>query len=333
MPLAISVHSTSTKLTWANRKLCDIYSRPLSELQGLTCEQAFHSESADCLHQQVQATGSAVHFDEVVAGRSFAVTIEPLIDSNNPCGFTRVMRDVTVERQAQEQLLKAERFATLGLLLSAVAHNVGTPLNVISGYAEFLLMRKKPEEQGFKELTSILDQTRRIAGMFGQALDMARPALGRIDALDIRALLSDSLEQVGHHLRSAGVTASLTCITDKPLIYGEASQFRQAFFNLLLNAGQSLGSGGTLKVLIDAADKPGFVGVAFIGTDASGAGHDFSKSLPLFSETQSETESTRIGLHLARKILSAAGALLCCTETEQGLGLMVYLPASNEKRT
>jgi PAS domain S-box-containing protein len=338
VPEAVSIHSTSSKIIWANQKLCDIYGRRLSELKGLTCDQAFHRQDVVCPHEGVLAAGTPVQMDDelLVSGRNFSVTLEPLLDeSNNPSGFTRVMRDVTSERQTLEQLLKAERLATLGQLLSAVAHNVGTPLNVISGYAEFLLMRRNPEDQGYKELTAILDQTRRIAAMFGQALDMARPALGRTDAIDIRTLLTDAMDLVGHHLRTAGVTARLTCITDKPLIYGEASQLRQAFFNLLLNAGQCLGAGGSLQVIIDeTADKPGFVGLAFLGTEANGAGHDFSTSLPLFFATQSESGSTGIGLHLARKILADAGALVCGTEGgEQRSGLKVYLPVNTDKRT
>ena len=337
IPEGISVHSASSEILWGNRKLCDIYSRPLSELKGLSCRQVFHGDGPGCPHEQVLAAGNAVRLvDDVrVSGRNLSVTLEPLLDEcNKPCGFMRVMRDVTGKRHAHEQLMKAERFATLGQLLSGVAHDVGTPLNVISGYAEFLLMRKKPEDQGYKELSAILDQTRRIAAMFSQALDLARPAQGRTDAIDIRALLAESLGLVGHHLRSAGVTAGLTCRNNNPLIYGEAPQLRQAFFNLLLNAGQQVGAGGRLQVVIDeAADISGFLGLAFLGTEASGVGHDFSTSFAGFFAAPSETETAGIGLDLTRKILAEAGARVVVTEAvEQGVGLMIYLPVNSASR-
>src|SRR4029453_8016189 len=117
----------------------------------------------------------------------------------------RLMREDTSERRMNAQLRQAERFATLGQLLSGVAHDVGTPLNVISGYAEFLLMRTKPEGQGYKELNAILEQTRRIASVISQALDLSRVSQGRVDAIEIKALLSDSLVLVGHFLRRADV--------------------------------------------------------------------------------------------------------------------------------
>ena len=337
IPEGISVHSASGEIAWANRKLCDIYRRPLSELKGLSCGQVFHGEASGCPHEQVLASGHAVQLvDEVrLSGRNLSVTLEPLFDEcNQPCGFLRVMRDVTGERHAHEQLLKAERFASLGQLLSGVAHDVGTPLNVISGYAEFLLMRTKPEDRGYKELSAILDQSRRIAGMFGQALDLARPAQGRTDAIDIKALLADSLDLVGHHLRKMDVTVGLTCRINKPLIYGEVPQLRQAFFNLLLNAGQYVGAEGRLQVVVDeAADMPGFVGLAFLGTEASGVGHDFSASFAILFAAQSETETAGIGLYLTKKILDEAGARIVVAEAgEQGVGLMIYLPVNAGSR-
>jgi signal transduction histidine kinase len=163
-----------------------------------------------------------------------------------------------------------------------------------------------------------------------QALDLARSAQGRSDAIEIKALLADSIDLIGHHLRKADVKAGLTCRIIPPLVYGEAQQLRQAFFNLLLNAGQQIGTGGRLQVVIDeAAGVPGFLGLTLFGTGASGAGHDFSQSFAGFFAAQSETETAGIGLYLTRRILDNAGAKITFTEAgEQGVGLIIYLPVN-----
>jgi len=270
---------------------------------------------------------------ELVAGRIFSVIFEPLFDNqNNVCGFARVVRDVTVDLRVQEQLLKAERFATLGQLLSGVAHDVGTPLNVISGYAEFLLMRTDSDGQGFKELSAILEQTRRIAAMLSQALDLARGPQGRTDAIEIKALIEDSLNLVGHHLRKAEVKVDLTCRIIPPLVYGEAPQLRQAFFNLLLNTCQQVGPGGRLHIVIDeAAERPGFLGLVLLGTDASGLGHDFSGAFASFLG-QNETEALGTGLHLTKRILDGANAKMSFTKaSDQGVGITIYLPVGGQR--
>lgn len=334
----VSVHSVSGEILWANRKLCDIYDKPLAELKGSTCHDFFHVDGPACPHEEVLASGAAVRLNGQVgvSGRSLSVTVEPLVDeANKTYGFMRVMRDVTGERRAREQILNAERFASLGQVFSGVAHDVGTPLNVISGYAEYLLMRTEPTGQGFKELSAILDQTRRITAMFGQALDLARLPQGRTGAIEIRALLADSLDLVGRHFRKAGVKAVFTCRMVPPLIYGEAPQLRQAFFNLLLNAGQQVGTGGGLQLVVDEVlDMPGFLAVTLFGNEARGVGHDFSRSFAGFISGRSALEEVSgIGLCLAREILDEAGATIGSTEAgEQGVGLMIYLPLNAGSR-
>ena len=329
LPEAISIHGSSGEILWANRKLCELYCKSVSDLKSLTCSEAFHEGNSACPHEQVIVGGQPLHLldDLRVSGRTLSVTFEPLFDEGNKAwGFMRVMRDVTEERNAREQLLKAERFATLGLLFSGVAHDVGTPLNVISGYAEFLLMRKSPDDPGYKELTAILEQTRRIAAIFGEALQLSRPAQGRHDAIDLNALLAEALSLAGHHLRKSEVQACLACRIPQPLIYGEASQLKQAFFNLLLNAGQRTGTGGRIQLVIDeAVEMPGVVEIVLLGTETGGVAHDFSTSL----RGLAESEAPGIGLHLARKILLEAGARMRFPQTgERRLALVIQLPVN-----
>src|SRR5437867_6464625 len=102
IPEGISVHSESGEILWANRKLCRIYSKPLSELKGLSCCQVFQDSPA-CPHEQVLAAGTAVQLigEVLVSGRKLSVTFEPIFDEhNNTYGFIRVMHDVTRERHA-----------------------------------------------------------------------------------------------------------------------------------------------------------------------------------------------------------------------------------------
>lgn len=334
---AISVHDETGEIAWANKALRKLYSKSLSELRGLSCQQVFHVDDSHCTHEKVLATGTVLQLDSevVVSGRVFSVTIEPLLDERSKtCGFVRVMNDLTAERQARDQLLQVERFATLGQLFSGLAHDVGTPLNIISGYSEFLLMRTQPDNPGHKELSAILHQTRRIAALFEEALDLARLPNGRTGAIDIESLLAGSLNLVEHHLRKAGVKARLTCRIITPLIYGEASQFRQAFFNLLMNAGRRVEDGGNLNVVIDQPpNMPEFLAVELWGTDASAGGHDFSHSLATLFGAPSEVVKSGLGLSLAKDILDKAGARITFGEPrENSVPLVIYLPTNSGNR-
>ena len=170
--------------------------------------------------------------------------------------------------------------------------------------------------------------------MFGEAVDLARPSHGRKDPVEIKPLLMGVLDLVGHSLRKADVKVELTCRIEPPLIYGEAPQLRQALFNLLLNAGQLVGVGGRLEVVIEEApDKPGFLTLALWGTDASGAPHDFSQFFACLLDPHFDAGTIGIGLSLVREILNDAGAIMRLgTAGERGIPLIVYLPVNAGSR-
>src|SRR5262245_41335924 len=191
-------------------------------------------------------------------------------------------------------------------------------------------MRTKPDEPGFKELSTILAQARRIAALFAEALDLARLPQGRSDALDLNMSLADVLNLAGHQLRKADVKAVLTCTMDSALIYAEASQLKQAFFNLVVDAAQLVGTGCRLHIVV-AANQPGFLTLAFLGVDATGVGHDFSRSLAGFCSGAEEARTAGLGLYLAKEILDKVGATIEFTTSGQGTALQVCLPVNPGK--
>jgi len=316
----ISIHAITGEILWANKQLCEIYGKSLPELQGLSPKEAFRGDLIP---------GNA---EERVSRKDLSVHTEALIDEHGqPCGFARLVRDITEQNRAQEQMLRAERLATLGQMLSDIAHDVGTPLNVISGYSEFLLARTKPGEQGHKELSSILNQSKRIAALIGDALDLARPPQGRNDVMDLELLLAGLVELAASELRKSGVKATLTCRIRPALIYGEASQLRQALFNILLNAAQELGAGGNLELIIEQLqDTEEFLTVTVRGTDTRGAEFDFSSSIARFLVEKDQTAMPGLGLSLASEILLQAGASV--VSATDG-GIVIPLPAASAHQT
>ena len=325
IPEAISAHDDRGEIVWANKRMYELYGPTHERLEGLSCQQVFHEDGSTCAHHQAVSRS-----DEVVdmAGATYSTTIQPLSFGATNSGFLRVMRDVTVERQALKLLLNAERFSTLGQLFSELVHDVGTPLNIISGYSEFLLMRTKPDQAGYKEQSAILFQTKRITALLEDAVDLARLPEGRILPIDLQTLLTQLLNLTEHHLRKSGVKSDLTCGITTPLIYGEASQLKQAFFNLLINAGRKLEGGGLLKVVIaQPPNQSDSLIVEVSGFDASGRGHDYSSSLSgLLSESKRIGE-LEMGLLLAKDILEKAGARIGFKGTrDSSIPLVVYLP-------
>jgi PAS domain S-box-containing protein len=325
----ISIHSLGGEVLYANNRMLEILGKAASDVVGNDCAQVFHDVA--CPHEEVVATGVRSRVETgFQEGKSvFQITLSPIKNQRgDTSGFIRVVHDISEAERTQEKLIKAEHFATLGQMASGIAHDVGTPLNIISGYSEYLLMRTGPEGQGRKELSAIIQQTRRIADFIKHMLDLSRPAQGRRDAIELKSFLADSLELIGSHLRKADVKAAVTCNTTPPLLYGDGPRLRQAIFNLLMNAGQYLGPGGEIEIAIEESpDRRDLIPVFIIGTEKGGQAHDFSKSFSSLLSSGQNREGIGMGLSLTREILREFGASLnSAAVAGRGVALILHLP-------
>lgn len=333
MPDAVTVHSLDGVIRYANAKAADLAGKLPADLVGIKCSDIFHQNSVTCPHENVVSSGRTAQLEmrSKDGSSAFRITVAPVRGPGSALtGYVRVVRDVTERVRAQEALLRAERLATLGQMISGIAHDVGTPLSIISGYAEYLLMRTLPGGPGHKELSTILNQTRRIAEFIGQLLDLARPEQGRVDAIGLKGFLDELLELLGHHLKKAGVRARLLCATKAPVIYGDSPRLRQALFNLVLNASQKVGNGGELELVLEApAGEDDMVRLAVIGTESGGASHDFSQSLAEFLNPERTDGVLGLGLSLTRENLTGLGARVHVVDSGDGkTHLAVELPLS-----
>jgi PAS domain S-box-containing protein len=325
----ISIHALKGEVLYANNRILEILGKAASDVIGNNCAEIFHD--AACPHEEVTASGirSRLELGSKDGKSVFQITVNPIKNKlGKVSGFIRVVHDISEAERTQEKLIKAEHFATLGQMASGIAHDVGTPLNIISGYSEYLLMRTGPEGQGRKELSAIILQTRRIADFIKHMLDLSRPAQGRRDAIELKSFLADSLELIGSHLRKADVKASLTNNAAPSLIYGDGPRLRQAIFNLLMNAGQYLGPGGEIEIAIEESTyPPDFIPILILGTEQGGQAHDFSKSFSSLLTSGRNREGIGMGLSLTKEILREFGASLDSTALEgQGVALVLHLP-------
>ena len=336
MPDGITIHSSDGTIQYANRAILGMYNLSAGDFVGRSCGEVFHEACPECPHPDVIETKQGASFEvrQEIDGKLYSVTLDPVIGAGGDLrGFVRTARDISERQKAQELLIKAERFATLGQMISGIAHDVGTPLNIISGYSEYLLVRTRPEGQGFKELSTILQQTRRIADFIKQMLDLARPGQGRSDPIGLKGFFTESLDLMSHHFRRSNVKTNLTCDGNPPIVYGDAPRLRQAFFNLFLNVLQRTGPGSRVDIVITEPEADGaYVKITINGTEASGVGHDFSESFSAFLSPIKGDFVLGMGLSLAKEILTESGARVETAETgEAGVPLVVMIPTKRSE--
>jgi signal transduction histidine kinase len=211
-------------------------------------------------------------------------------------------------------------------MVSGIAHDVGTPLSIISGYAEYLLIRTGPGTPGHKELSTILNQTRRIADFIRQLIELARPAQGRSDAIGLRGFLDELVELMGHHFRKAGVSVKLVCNTHPPLIYGDAPRLRQALFNLIMNASRNAGTDGRIEIVVSESGSE--VQISVCAVDPFGRVTDLAQFFGGLLNAGVETGAGELGLSLTREILAEFGARVSAAARGNGTSIDVRIPVN-----
>ena len=168
-------------------------------------------------------------------------------------------------RKAQEQIIKeaettielertlrqSEKLATIGQLASGLAHEIGTPLNIISGRVE-LTKRRIEDEIANKNLDIISQQTARITKIIQQVLGFVRKKKPEQKTLEINTLLETTLDFLNHQIQKQDVRVVKEIGDNLPPVMGDPDQLQQVFLNLILNAIQSMPEGGVLHLSVSS---------------------------------------------------------------------------------
>jgi len=349
IPAGLSIHGIDGTILSANDALGSIYGTSPAQLLGRTCGDLFHQASPDCPHEQILQFRGQAEVRTTVAAKTYRVIFNSIVDSTGvPCGFARLILEIPDQAMNKAQP-KPERTGTLEQMISGIAHDLGTPLGIISGYSEYLLMRSRPGEAGHKELSTILQQTRRIADSIKQMLDLVRPSSGRADAIGLKGFLTELIELMGHHLRKASVTATVSCCANPPLIHGDAPKLRRALFNLVINAIEVIGPGGEIELILsEVQGKADFARIILAARTSDGPLPDFGASFAGILTDQAEPakrnkRGDRVNpaggsksdpaLSLTREILEGFNAEIETVDLgEQRIGLGINIPARSREK-
>ncbi len=153
--------------------------------------------------------------------------------------------DITDLKHVQEQLRKTEQIAELGTLASGMAHEIGTPMNVILGRAEYLLQRTADEVMK-KGLTTIVTQIERITKVMNQLLAFARRRAPERRAIDLAEIVDESLEMFEERIVQSRITVAKTIEPSLPPVRADRDQLIQVLVNLVTNSLHAMPEGGRL---------------------------------------------------------------------------------------
>jgi signal transduction histidine kinase len=168
--------------------------------------------------------------------------------ANLQAAHDEILRQAEERRRLEQEVEQAQKLTALGMLSAEVAHEIGTPLNVISGRAEVLGRAIPPEHPERRHLDLILRQTERISGIVRSLLDYSRPRRPDLTEDAILPILARVAALLLGRCRAKDVRIHLDVPVGLPPILGAADQLQQLFLNLLLNALDASPRGATIRV-------------------------------------------------------------------------------------
>jgi two-component system NtrC family sensor kinase len=157
----------------------------------------------------------------------------------------RVNRDLQV---AREETIRSEKMASVGLLAAGMAHEIGTPLSAIIGYAGILRDELQENQASEDYLRRIEEEACRIDRIVRGLLDYARPTKADYEDLELGLLVRDTLDLFVDQGAFRKITASLRIEERLPPVHADRHQLQQVLINLFLNARDAMPDGGTITV-------------------------------------------------------------------------------------
>jgi two-component system, NtrC family, sensor kinase len=250
----------------------------------------------------------------------------------------RVADEAAARVAALEQLRHSERLATVGQLAAGVAHELGTPLNVVSARAELLLGGGGTPADAAANGRIILEQTDRMARIIRQLLDFSRRSGPTMGLANLEQLVRRTLELISPAARRAKVR--LECET-KGSVFArlDQSQIQQVLANVFMNGIQAMAAGGRLRVTVSACRAHSPAGhregdYLCVRVDDEGQGiarENLDHLFEPFYTTKAIGEGTGLGLAVAHGIVAEHGGWIQ-VESEVGKGsrFSIYLPRPAE---
>ncbi len=182
--------------------------------------------------------------------RTANIAVAPLLSRDFvSVGRIVLVDDITERVSLEAQLSQADKLSSIGLLAAGVAHEINTPLAVISSYAQMLSKQLRGDARLGPVLEKITQQSFRAAEIANGLLNFSRTSTTEFRDTNLNQVIRDTLSLLEHQFKTAQIIVDLELAEQLPAISGNPGKLQQVFLNLLLNAKEAMPGGGRLRVV------------------------------------------------------------------------------------
>jgi signal transduction histidine kinase len=261
---------------------------------------------------------------------------------NLQAAHREIVRQAEERLRLQQEVQQAQKLAYIGMLAAEVAHEVGTPLNVISGRAEVLARAIPTDSPERRHLDVIRKQTERITGTIQALLDYTRPRRPTLREESLLPVLARVADLLLGRCRAKQARIALDLPVDLPAVQADADQLQQVFLNLLQNAVDASPPGGTARVtagpdpvlpaegragLIRGKAEPPCLAIHVVDAGSGMTADELDHVFEPFFSTKGRGQGTGLGLPIVEEIVRAhRGEIELLSIPGRGTEAIVRLP-------
>jgi two-component system NtrC family sensor kinase len=315
----------------------------LEELLGTTRREALQRKLSETLPSdlvsEIEARAAGDHVSGIYrfrlnapGGRHLVVnaSVAPLVGKNGVrLGRLILLDDITQRVRLEDQLVQTEKLTSLGLLAAGVAHEVNTPLAVISNYIQMLAKQIPADDPRQKTIERIVKQTFRASEIVNNLLNFSRTGAAEFVAVDINSILEETLTLVQHPFKTAQVNVLKNYSDGLPSVLGSPTRLQQVFLNLFMNARDAMPGGGMLEVR--TAAQNGSVEIEVTDTGMGIPAEHLHRIFDPFFTTKASGRGTGLGLSVSYGIIKEhAGKIDVRSTPGKGTSFRLEFPVARK---
>ncbi len=236
-------------------------------------------------------------------------------------------------QQAQDEIIRSEKLASVGRLAAGVAHEIGNPIGIILGYLELLNSGGMMEEEKRDFLGRIESEITRVSRIIRELLDFSRPSSGELIETHVHEALQNTVNMLDHQPMMEDVTTRLDLTARYDVVLADTNRLQQVFLNLIMNSADALseGSEGSKMLTIRTEDQDGNIRLAFSDNGPGIPKNELTRIFDPFYTTKEPGKGTGLGLSVCYRIVESLGGTIKA-ESVVGQGTTIILIIPHVKR-
>ena len=335
---AISIHSRDCRFLRVNQAFADMFHTERGRIVDKHCYEIVHGINepvSGCPHLETLKTGkpAGADFFEPHLGIHLELTTSPIFDERGKItGTVHIARDITERKRQEEQLMMADRLASIGELAAGTAHELNNPLTSVIGFSRLLMEKDVPDDIR-EDLGIICSEAQRATEVIKQLLQFARKRTPVEQLNQINNIIEEVLRLRAYEQRAHNIEVRTDLAPALPEIMVDYFQMQQVLLNIIINAEQSMVEANERGTLTIATARRNSRVVISVTDDGRGISQEHLGQIfnPFFT-TKEGGKGTGLGLSICHRIVTEhGGQIYAKSRPGDGATFFVELPINGAR--